>query len=169
MKNNWPLVDTCLTTIISIVMQIQSSPSSLYSRAVGSSVQGGWRGHDQSTARSTPTNTPPVKDKPAPAAVHDAVQQHPESTNDQAPDTTPPPPASQLLQENRVQQQQSAAVFSPASAAEVRAQAQNKRRVSEAQRQAPLYSLASYTGHRANLTYLDVAGAKQGRVVDELI
>ncbi len=151
-------------------MQVQQS-SSLYTRAVGPATQGVWRRQDQAATGLIQTANADVKDKPVSAVERDSAHaQQQESAHEQI-SSTVLPTGRQLTHEDIVQQQRSAAQFGgPTSTAEIKSQEQNKRRTDTSPRQRlPSYTLASYTGQRANLAYLDIASIKQGRVVDELV
>ncbi len=150
-------------------MQVQQ-PSSLYTRAVGPATQGVWRGQDQAATGLIQTAHADAKDKPVSTVARDSAHsQQQESDNEQV-SSTVLPTARRLTHEDIVQQQRSASQFGPTSTAEIKSQEQNKRRTDASPRQRlPSYTLASYTGHRANLAYLDMASIKQGRVVDELV
>jgi len=150
-------------------MQIQSLTSSLYPRAVAPLSQGEWHDQAQATAGPLLVANPNGKNKPVPTAARNTAS--PQQQLDSANDPVSPislPAGGRLTNEDIVQQQQSAAQFG--GNAPVNTQEAEKRRSTTPPRPQPLsYSLTSYTGQRANVSYLDVAGAKPGRVVDELV
>jgi hypothetical protein len=150
-------------------MQIQSLTSSLYPRAVAPITQGEWQEQAQATTGPLPVANPNGKNKPVPTAARNTAspQQQLDSANDPASPASLPA-GGRLTNEGIVQQQQSAAQFG--SNAPFNTQDTEKRRGTTPLRPQPLsYSLASYTGQRANVSYLDVTGARPGRVVDELV
>ena len=150
-------------------MQLQSLPTSLYSRAVSPSTHGK-RSEDHTEAELNTSTNSRVKDKSVPATERAAVNPQQQPASNEQVSATLTSIGGRLTHEDIVQQQQSAAQFTPTRTTEGDNKEQNKRRDDVTQRQKPLsYSLVSYTGQRANLTYLDVAGSKAGRVVDELV
>ncbi len=151
-------------------MQLTSVTAAASSRPINASVESAWRDRSQSEPE-VPQSTRSIVDRKtvSPAARPTPKEQQRSDVDVLAKTTTPisPRQAEELIQ----QQQKTGVYAAEVRTAEVKNDETQERRkeATQSRRLSPRYSLASYTGERANRAYLEHAGQQNGRMVDDMV
>jgi len=152
-------------------MQLTSLTSASTARPVSPSVESAWRDRGQSESAKTQASPPSVNRQPETAKATPVTQRQQQFSEDEQANNSANATAASLTEE-LVQQQQSTGVYT----AQVRtsvptndASQERRKGAATERRSMPHYSLASYTGERANRVYLQHAGQQTGRMVDAMV
>lgn len=152
-------------------MQLTSVNTAASSRPISASVGSAWRDRNQSES-DIPQSPRSIAERKTVTAAARPIASREQLRSDGEAQAINSAPISPRQAEELIQQQQQTGVF----AAEVRTaeakndESQDRRKEAITNRRAiPHYSLASYTGERANRAYLQHAGQRSGRMVDDMV